>query len=990
MNDDYLMHYGVGWDENPPGRGSGRYPHGSGENPNQHEGGIRGAVKQLKKAGWTEKEIAEEWGYSIQQLRDLQSIEKARERNIKHDKVLELYNKGKSPTEIGKALGVSESSVRSLLDPIKHERNNIALSTANMLKEEIKKNGMTDIGQGMANRLGISDTRLQVAIRYLELEGYHPWNIPISQNGTAKKTQMKVLAPPEMSWSDAVKAKDKVNIVNDPYTEDGGRTWENLEKPMPISASRIYVRHKEEGGEDRDGLIEIRRGVEDLDIGHHGYAQVRIAVSQKDNPKNWKDGTNYMKGVAIYSDDIPDGYDVIYNSNKSQEAPFDKVFKPYQKNEKKEINWDNPFGANIKSNQYDDEGNLIREVGQKHYTGSDGKKHLSSINIVNEAGDWQNWSKRLSSQFLSKQRPELAERQLNLAYESKKRELNDIMALENDEIKMKLLDSFADDCDSAAVHLKAAPLPGQQSHVIVPVPQLKDYEVYAPNYKNGEIVSLVRHPHGGIFEIPTLVVNNNNPSAKKLLGNAPDAIGINHNVAAQLSGADFDGDTVLVLPNPNRNLIRSTPGLEGLKDFETKIFAKPKDAIPTGPKKRADGTAGDGFNEQLEMGKVSNLITDMTLGGATESELARAIKHSMVVIDAEKHNLDWRKSEKDFNINQLRKQYQPEGGVGTLISRAKSEVRVPERADFYLSMVDPKTGEIHWRYKNRYKKEFDPKTNKYVVPDEQFMSDLKNHLENKGIKVDKITSSSVKTVPNNDKTIKIIQDFTDGYKKTHGKTYNLAMDKSTRMAEAKDAFELSSGTKMEAKYANYANSMKALGNEARKLRVNLKGTTYDKDAKEKYKNEVASLMSKMNEAMKHKPLERKVQALADVKIKLLMDENPQFDKQDRKKHRARIVKECRQRMGTQKYRIQPTQEEWNAISAGALSSSKIRELFSLMDVDVVREYATPKDYTSKLSKGEIAYAKALMNSGNYTTQEIAENLGVSVSTLYKAVGRKED
>lgn len=46
------------------------------------------------------------------------------------------------------------------------------------------------------------------------------------------------------------------------------------------------------------------------------------------------------------------------------------------------------------------------------------------------------------------------------------------------------------------------------------------------------------------------------------------------------------------------------------------------------------------------MGVISNLITDMTLRGADEKELARAVKHSMVVIDAEKHGLDYKRSER--------------------------------------------------------------------------------------------------------------------------------------------------------------------------------------------------------------------------------------------------------------------------------------------------------------------------------------------------------
>lgn len=37
FSEEYLAHYGKGHDDNPPGRGSGRYPWGSGKNPRQHE-----------------------------------------------------------------------------------------------------------------------------------------------------------------------------------------------------------------------------------------------------------------------------------------------------------------------------------------------------------------------------------------------------------------------------------------------------------------------------------------------------------------------------------------------------------------------------------------------------------------------------------------------------------------------------------------------------------------------------------------------------------------------------------------------------------------------------------------------------------------------------------------------------------------------------------------------------------------------------------------
>ena len=54
--------------------------------------------------------------------------------------------------------------------------------------------------------------------------------------------------------------------------------------------------------------------------------------------------------------------------------------------------------------------------------------------------------------------------------------------------------------------------------------------------------------------------------------------------------------------------------------------------------------------KQQEMGKISNLITDMTIRGANSEELARAVRHSMVVIDSEKHELDFKQSEKDNGI----------------------------------------------------------------------------------------------------------------------------------------------------------------------------------------------------------------------------------------------------------------------------------------------------------------------------------------------------
>jgi DNA-binding CsgD family transcriptional regulator len=814
------------------------------------------------------------------------------------------------------------------------------------LEDQVKKKGLIDIGANTNIFLNITENRLKDSVAYLkESKGYHVIYPQIKQLTTGYDTTGKYLVPPWISQQEAYKMikEGKGAAVDGVYFENNGaKPAVTLQKPKSLSRDRIMVRYAEDGGTEKDGTIELRRGVNDLDLGNSKYAQVRVLVGKN----------KFMKGMAFYNDNMPEGVDVIYNSNKSRNDPlFGKVFKPLKTDDHDNVMWDNPFGANIKSPELDEEGNVVREVGQKHYIGKDGKKHLSSINVVNEAGDWQKWSKRLSAQFLSKQSPELAERQLGIAYEKKRREFDLINSLDNPEIKMKLLESFAEDCDSAAVHMKAAPLPHQQSHAILPIPSLKDYEVFAPNYRDGEIVSLVRHPHEGIYQIPTLVVNNHNKEAKAIIGkNAPDAIGINVHVANQLSGADFDGDSVMVLPNPNQSVIKSIrmqdhPQFKELSDFDTKIFTKSPDQPKTGKKKiitdenGKQTIIGDGFQEQKQMGMISNLIMDMTLAGAKPEELVRATKHSMVIIDSEKHNLDWRQSEKEYNIKQLKNKYQPGGGTGTIITRAKSQVRVNERKPVYKNMIDPKTGEIDYVETGRFKKDCNPKTGRYELTDK------------------------------------------------------LVQVKSTKMDEARTPEEvqkLSSGTKMEQKYVDFANKMKAMANEARKTRLFLENTKFDKAAKEKYSSEVSSIMAKINEARKHKPLEQKVQAIADVKIKQLLEQNDDMDKEDIRKHRARIVKEARSRMGTSKNkRITLTDREWEAVKKGALTHSKINDLFSLMDVEVVKQYATPKNYVPKLSKSEIAYAKSLIKGGNYTNQEIADMLGVSASTLARAIERKE-
>lgn len=59
----------------------------------------------------------------------------------------------------------------------------------------------------------------------------------------------------------------------------------------------------------------------------------------------------------------------------------------------------------------------------------------------------------------------------------------------------------------------------------------------------------------------------------------------------------------------------------------------------------------------LEKQVISDLITSMTINKASHWEMVRAVRHSMVLIDAEKHQLNYKQSEIDNGIAQLEDKY---------------------------------------------------------------------------------------------------------------------------------------------------------------------------------------------------------------------------------------------------------------------------------------------------------------------------------------------
>lgn len=898
-----LMHYGIL-------RRSGRYPWGSGENPYQRSKDFYSMVDALKEKGLSDKEIAEGFGMNTTQLRQARTIARTEKRRGDMAEALRLKDKGLSNTAIGERMGINESSVRNLLKPALQERADSVYATSNMLKDAVDSANYVDIGAGVERYMGVSRTKLKTAVSVLEDQGYKVYYLKTKQLGTGEDTSLMVLAKPGVEWSEVNKNKANIQMpVGQQYTDDGGKTFTKIEPPRSINSDRVYVRYNEDGGKDKDGVIELRPGVDELSLGKARYAQVRIAV----------DGTHYLKGMAMYANDIPDGYDVVFNTNKHKGTPKMDTFK------KMKDDPENPFGANIRQ---DDE--LV--LAQRHYTDKNGKIQQSALNIIYEEGNWNDWSRSLSSQFLSKQSPSLAKKQLGLAYDSKKEEFDEIMSLTNPAVKRKLLESFADDCDSSAVHLKGAALPRQSTNVILPFPGLKENEIYAPNYRDSERVVLIRHPHGGPFEIPELTVNNKYKPAKDLIGNAIDAVGINSKVAERLSGADFDGDNVLTIPVKNVKIKTKSP-LKELENFD------PKESYPG-----YDGMiVMTPHLKGVKMGDVSNLITDMTIKGATDDEIARAVRHSMVVIDAEKHKLNYKQSYADNGIAELKKKYQgrENAGASTLISRASSQANVPEREEGIL-ITDPVTGR---------------KRRQYIDP-------------NTGEKLYTPTGST----------------YTRTYITKSGEVRTKTIQRTTRstkMAEAKDAYELSSGTLMESIYADHANKLKALGNQARKEYTRIQPTKYSPSAKKTYASEVESLQAKLNVALKNAPLERKAQLIANAMYQAKKEANPDMDKDQQKKEKGRCLTTARSRVGAGKQRIDITEREWQAIQAGAISNNTLNQIINNTDLDKLKQLATPRTKTT-MTNAKLERAKSMAARG-YTTSEIADALGVSTSTINNAL-----
>ena len=955
-----LGHYGTP-------RHSGRYPWGSGDNPYQRNATFLGKVEELSKAKtadgkkmFTEKQIAEAMGMNTSELRKRKAVAGAENRAYEVQEAMRLKEKGMSTSAIARRMGKNESSVRLLLNEEVNERMNKGLKNATLLKERVDKLDYIDVGKGSEEWLGLSSTSMGNTLKLLEKDGYTLHDIQVEQQGTGKMTTTKVLAKPGVEWKEVYNNRDKIAMVTDVYSDDGGDTIKAIKDYVSIDPKRVQVAYPKDGGDQKDGMIELRRGVDDISLGKNHYAQVRLLI----------DKDHYAKGMAVYADDLPPGVDIRVNTSKPDGTPMFKrdgakesVLKPVKEDR------ENPFGANLKA-----EEKITR--AQKEWVDENGETHQSAINIVKEEGDVNDWNRRIASQFLSKQQPALAQQQLKMAYDISKSDMDEIASYTNPVVKASMLEDFAGRCESDATHLAAAALPRQSNKFLLSLPNNKENEIFAPGYRDGEEIALIRYPHAGRFEIARGIVNNNNKEAQRIIGDPGsviDAVGVHPKIAAKLSGADFDGDTVLVIPTQNVN-IKSKDVLDGLKGFNETFHEQYK--------------GYEGMHEMtsrehgLEMGKISNLITDMTVQGAPDEKLARAVRHSMVVVDAEKHKLNYKQSEIDNRIDELKREYQPKpdgtyGGTATLLSRSTSELHIPERKLKAPSKMTPEEKE---RYMNG--EQIWENTGKSRTFRDPMLSNMTKEEKAKWKSGDPDAQREVR-----------ISMAQDGRLRTRQVQRQMTVEKG---AYVDDAFELATTgnrkttTPIERVYGDYANSMKDLARQARKMARNTEEWKVDPEARKLYSKEVASLDEKISVAKKNAPLERMAQRIAEKKLSMIVQQHPELkdDKEHYKREKGRQLDAARKQVGAKKLQIGTqknplTDNEWKAIEAHAVSKSKLQTILNNADKGRIRELAMPKTQTG-LAPAKVARAKSMLRNG-YSRAEVCDMLDISEGKLINAL-----
>ena len=941
-----LKHYGVK-------RKSGRYPW----DPSLHLPKNYKFIEdrdEMKKRGLSDNEIAKQMGLSTTVYRSKVTIAKEELKQYNMQRISKLQSEGMIIDDIAKTIGTTGQTVRNYLDEIKNPNKSARAqrvqteAVAQTLEDAVKRSKYIDVGKGVEIQMGISKEKLKSGLNALVESGeYEVHNLRIAQvTDKNNSTPVKVLTKKGVERSEIYKNMDKVRPVEEFAINGDARMFQQMERPKSIGWDRVHIRYaipegqKGHGTNDdgamMDGAMFLRPGVKDLNLGKASYAQVRIAVGD----------THYLKGMALYGTEemfkgIPKGTDIIFNTNKTADKTPQEVLKELKKNPEggAPIDGPNPFGATVKRQNtlVDAKGNPVYKPGVKDRFGNK-VPQIGSVNIVNEEGDWGSWSKALSAQFLSKQPTTVVHERLKATMKQVQDEYESIQKVTNPVIKKQLMESFVSDLESKQVHMKAAAPKGFQGHVILPVPDMKENEVYAPNYKNGEKVVLIRYPHGGRFEIPELTVNNNSVARKMISKDSPDAIGIHPKVASKMSGADFDGDTAYVIPN-NKGKFKSRDSLKELKNFDPNMYAD-KPGIFTPITKRY---------QQTLMGVVSNLITDMTLQGAPSNEIARAVKHSMVVIDAEKHKLNYKRSAE-------------ENGIDALMKRYMTHVDKVKYGD--LERYNPKT--------RRVDKVIDPdKLKKDLTPGKEYTS------------ASTIISRHKQSV------------ITDGYqvevpdpKSKSGGTKMVWRNKKetylVNMVKDANVFLGPNATKTEHHYADYINELKAFKNKVDSEMSGIKMPARDPKAAKIYAEEVLSMKDKVNQVKINRIKERQAQRMAEVSSKAEIarrSEDEVLKKDEISRIKQQALNKARSMVGAERTPVTITDDEWDAVQSNAVSGTLLKELVSFMDDSQLKSLATPRA-NKQMTEARKSKAKALLANG-YTIAQVAEALGVSSSTIGK-------
>lgn len=941
-----LKHYGVK-------RKSGRYPW----DPSLHLPKNYKFIEdrdEMKKRGLSDNEIAKQMGLSTTVYRSKVTIAKEELKQYNMQRISKLQSEGMIIDDIAKTIGTTGQTVRNYLDEIKNPNKSARAqrvqteAVAQTLEDAVKRSKYIDVGKGVEIQMGISKEKLKSGLNALVESGeYEVHNLRIAQvTDKNNSTPVKVLTKKGVERSEIYKNMDKVRPVEEFAINGDARMFQQMERPKSIGWDRVHIRYaipegqKGHGTNDdgamMDGAMFLRPGVKDLNLGKASYAQVRIAVGD----------THYLKGMALYGTEemfkgIPKGTDIIFNTNKTANKTPQEVLKELKKNPEggAPIDGPNPFGATVKRQNtlVDAKGNPVYKPGVKDRFGNK-VPQIGSVNIVNEEGDWGSWSKALSAQFLSKQPTTVVHERLKATMKQVQDEYESIQKVTNPVIKKQLMESFVSDLESKQVHMKAAAPKGFQGHVILPVPDMKENEVYAPNYKNGEKVVLIRYPHGGRFEIPELTVNNNSVARKMISKDSPDAIGIHPKVASKMSGADFDGDTAYVIPN-NKGKFKSRDSLKELKNFDPNMYAdKPGTFTPITKR-----------YQQTLMGVVSNLITDMTLQGAPSNEIARAVKHSMVVIDAEKHKLNYKRSAE-------------ENGIDALMKRYMTHVDKVKYGD--LERYNPKT--------RRVDKVIDPdKLKKDLTPGKEYTS------------ASTIISRHKQSV------------ITDGYqvevpdpKSKSGGTKMVWRNKKetylVNMVKDANVFLGPNSTKTEHHYADYINELKAFKNKVDSEMSGIKMPARDPKAAKIYAEEVLSMKDKVNQVKINRIKERQAQRMAEVSSKAEIarrSEDEVLKKDEISRIKQQALNKARSMVGAERTPVTITDDEWDAVQSNAVSGTLLKELVSFMDDSQLKSLATPRA-NKQMTEARKSKAKALLANG-YTIAQVAEALGVSSSTIGK-------